>query len=103
VPLQLTVSYAQREALEIWPRTIACGELPEGVEPRKFEIMAYSMTRSAANFPAPVAAVNGNDPTITIGSAIPMTAEECERFAYRLAAEFKGPVRVLSGYRFPVT
>lgn len=96
-PLDFNVVYAEREAFEVWPKAIAVGDMPEGTEPRTFDIYSISMTRDS--FPPPSHLMNGDDGTVSLSPHVPMTPHECETLAYRLSVELKSPVRVRSGYR----
>ncbi len=100
-PCQFHVTYAGREPFEVWPKTIAAGEFPEGLSPQTFEIFVFSMTR---NLTKPVdSIVTGRDPAVSIGEPVRLTASECSQLGARLTGEMKAAVRVVSAYRYPVT
>ncbi|CAN5598972.1 hypothetical protein BH11PLA2_BH11PLA2_48530 [soil metagenome] len=98
-PSMFSVTYAAREAFETWPENIAVGELPEGSGPREFDVYAFSMTRD--KIPPPFSTASGD--MVTLGTPVPLSGEECAQLASRVGVELKGPVRVRSGYRIPVT
>jgi hypothetical protein len=80
------------------------GELSEGSPPKPHEILVWSATREfGERHPPPVVRAAEEGPTVTIGPAVPFTADEMERHNALLSAEAKAPSRVLSAYRYAAT
>lgn len=102
VPLIFKVKHAVREPFEIWPRQVAVGELHPGVEPRSYDVFAFSMTRMLHQLPPPAAALTEDDGTVEVGEPVPLTAQECRDLAARVGEDYGGVVQVLSAYRYPV-
>lgn len=100
-PFDLKVTFAGREPFETWPKEINMGELPDGAEPRTFDLYLFSMTRD--HFTAPSSLVEGNDPTVSLGPPAQLNLAECEQLATKLSVEMKAPVLVRSAYRQALT
>ena len=84
-PYKFKVKYAARLPFEILPHTLAVGELPEGIEPRLFDVYIYSMTRPFNRLPAPSSLVENADGSITVGTPVPLTEPECEVYGFEYA------------------
>jgi hypothetical protein len=100
-PKQLGVTYAVREAFEVYPPRIEMGEFPEDIAPRTFETLVYSMTRD--DLVPPAISMPSRDDRFKVGLPIRMTADECAALSAKLGAELKSAIRIRSGYRIPVT
>lgn len=96
------VAFAPRPAFDLYPGVFQVGDLPEGAPPRTFDAFIYSTTRKPGDLPPPVGLVGDNDPFLTLGPPVPITAAETELIAQRVSEETQGPIRVQSGYRIPV-
>ena len=86
--------------LDVLPRKLDFGDLPEGSAPREAELLCWSSTREQAELPPPTASVNAKDPFLRLGTPVPLTDGEKARLA---ADKSAGSARVKGGYRVPVT
>jgi hypothetical protein len=98
-----TVTFAASQSFQVLPVEASVGDLPEGAPPQTFDVYVYSNTRPPGALPPPVLAVEGDDPFVTIGKPVGMTDAELDMVIRRAKAEAQVNLRVLSGYRIPVT
>jgi len=102
VPLEFRVSLAGMPPFDIEPKRIDLGEMGEGAAPRNFDLYCFSATRGLEEFPPPTLSLNLKDAFVVVGTPVPLTPAEQSRLFYeRLAANVI--VRVISGYRVPIT
>jgi hypothetical protein len=97
------VTYAPTPPFHVLPVEASVGDLPEGAPPQSYEVIVYSNTRLPGTLPPPVAAVEGNDPFVSVGKPVELTDADMDILVRRAKAEANTDMRVLSGYRMPVT
>lgn len=99
-PTVLNVMFAGREPFEVAPTLLDVGELAEGVEPKAFEVVAFSAVRD--DFPPPTLGTVVPDPFLRVGPPVPLTAADRLRVAYQTSERAQYPIRVRSGYRYKI-
>jgi len=102
-PYQFDVVISPRAAFDVNPAELVVGDLPEGAGPRTVDAFVFSSIRLTGQLPPPVARVERDDPMVTIGRPVPMTAAEKDALIARAKAETKVNLRVEAGYRLPIT
>jgi len=102
-PYPLGVVFAPRPAFEVTPLEVQVGDIQEGGPPQTVDVWVYSSTRMPGDLPVPVGRVEGDDPFVTLGKPVALTDAEADMLVRRAKAEVKVNLRMLSGYRFPVT
>jgi hypothetical protein len=109
VPDPFMASVVLAPLCDVSPNHIDFGELTETSPPANATVFYYSATRTvdatdpAHRLPPPAPPTIKGDPFLTFGAAVPMTADERALLADQLSVSKKGPVRVLGGYRIPVS
>jgi hypothetical protein len=86
---------------EVFPRSIALGELSETAEPQTHTLFYWSATRDPADLPPP-REEEAADPFVRRGAPVPLDPAERDALAANLAGK-GAAVRVRSGYKVPVT
>lgn len=91
------------DPFEVSPKYLPLGEIPEGTAPRNLDLYYWSATRTSDTLPAPKLTQSKSDPFLTTGEPVPLTMDEMNSLAATLTAEGKAPMRVMGGYKVPVT
>ena len=102
VPQEFRVSLVGMPPFDIEPKKIDLGDMTEGSPPRLLDLYCFSSTRGLDEFPPPTLSVNLRDAFVVVGTPVPLTPAEQQRVvSERMAGNVI--VRVVSGYRVPIT
>ena len=108
--IPLTVTLHGINPFEITPAEINLGTFPEGATPRTIDLYYWSATRttepsspSQLFLPPPTLHVPDDDPFLTVGEPVVLTAAERVQLAGQLQGNSAKAIPVLGAYRFPVT
>lgn len=104
------VTVAGVAPFEVVPKQVKFDDLPEGAEPQSKELFYWSSTRGMPapgreawpTLSPPNVSLSGTDPFFKIGAPIPFSEEQLARAPVQ-QGQGGAPVRVLSGYRIPIT
>lgn len=90
------------EPFEVYPQSLAFGDLPEGTAPQTKNLYFWSATRSTEDLKGLKVTV-GDDPFLRVGEPQPLGYEELNKLAAERAAAGQKMTRIQGGYRVPVT
>jgi hypothetical protein len=90
------------EPFDVFPQSLAFGNLPEGTAPQTKDLYFWSATRTNETLDKPKITV-GDDPFLRVGEPKKLSNDELARLAAEQAVSGQKLTRILGGYKIPVT